>query len=847
MIIILLICTFSAATYAITYKYDSLGRLIGVEYNSGQKINYTYDPGGNILNVDVSSPLKLKPIDNIEISENEEVNFKLEIEEPGSNNTLTFSSDNLPEGAELDSETSDFNWIPSYEQANIYNIIFVVTDGTNTDTTTVTIKVNNVNRAPIANAGEDQVVECTSIDGAEVILNGSNSYDPDYDENSEPQDGDRIISYLWMNGSTTYNEVNPVITLPLGEHTFELTVSDSLLESTDEVNIAIQDTTAPKLIIPGDIIKEATGVTTDVDIGIASATDIFDVQISNNAPDSCPMGITEVVWSAVDVNGNETTNIQKINIIDTTPPILTVPDDITISATGERTEYQIDGVMATDLVDQDVSIISDAPDTYPLGETIVTFIATDNSGNSVSDTVKVNVVDDTPPVINVLGINNGEDYTDTVTPIISIKDNESGINQSSITLDGEVYNSGTEINVKGEHILVVSATDNTGNVSEENIKFSIYKNSNIKVISTSVEYSDECEIKAILKSDNEKLDNKKLKFNLNGLDIGTAKTNENGEAVIRTTVLYEAGDYDINVVFAQDYEDYIRNSIGIGTLNVLLEKTSIDFVSEIPITYSETISLKAKVIEEDDGLYGDLSKAKVGFDITKINADLTKTFVGSCIVECDENGEVCLSEALDVGIYEISLNLLENGYYQISSNKVEIPIYNPESCSLSGGGWFIEPDSDDKKDKINIALNANYKKGNFKGKIEINFHEDKMKFKSKNLSWVVVDGNEAQLIATGELYKKGNNKKGNKKDKHNDINEFTVKVNIIDNGNGNDVITIYMWEGTEVNGVLVYKVENVVLEDGNIKVDKGDSNEINDNDKQQEKNEESSKKEKNKK
>jgi hypothetical protein len=56
-----------------------------------------------------------------------------------------------------------------------------------------------------------------------------------------------------------------------------------------------------------------------------------------------------------------------------------------------------------------------------------------------------------------------------------------------------------------------------------------------------------------------------------------------------------------------------------------------------------------------------------------------------------------------------------------------------------------------------------------------------------------------------------------------------------------------MWEGTEVNGVLVYKVENVVLEDGNIKVDKGDSNEINDNDKQQEKNEESSKKEKNKK
>ncbi|MCX7922712.1 MAG: fibronectin type III domain-containing protein [Clostridia bacterium] len=39
----------AAASYAATYKYDSLNRLVEVTYRSGEKIVYTYDAGGNIL------------------------------------------------------------------------------------------------------------------------------------------------------------------------------------------------------------------------------------------------------------------------------------------------------------------------------------------------------------------------------------------------------------------------------------------------------------------------------------------------------------------------------------------------------------------------------------------------------------------------------------------------------------------------------------------------------------------------------------------------------------------------------------------------------------------------------
>jgi|LSQX01.2.fsa_nt_gb YD repeat-containing protein len=41
----------SLTAHATTYKYDDLGRVIEVTYNSGQKVTYTYDAGGNILTV----------------------------------------------------------------------------------------------------------------------------------------------------------------------------------------------------------------------------------------------------------------------------------------------------------------------------------------------------------------------------------------------------------------------------------------------------------------------------------------------------------------------------------------------------------------------------------------------------------------------------------------------------------------------------------------------------------------------------------------------------------------------------------------------------------------------------
>ena len=126
---------------AATYKYDDLGRVIEVTYDSGQKIAYTYDVGGNLLSAKDVSLIKLNTIGSKTISEGEELKFTvIGVGQTGS--VLTYSAYNLPEGANINSKTGVFSWTPTYGQAGAYSkVIFQVTDGTNISKQQITITV----------------------------------------------------------------------------------------------------------------------------------------------------------------------------------------------------------------------------------------------------------------------------------------------------------------------------------------------------------------------------------------------------------------------------------------------------------------------------------------------------------------------------------------------------------------------------------------------------------------------------------------------------------------------------------------------------------------------------------
>ncbi|GAB4352200.1 MAG: hypothetical protein Kow0099_36430 [Candidatus Abyssubacteria bacterium] len=94
---------------------------------------------------------------------------------------------------------------------------------------------------------------------------------------------------------------------------------------TQEFDITVADNNSPEIVAPPDITVECEGASTSVDLGLPTASDTCcDVSVSNDAPDSFPLGNTTVTWTAVDCNGNSSTATQNVTVIDTTPPSLSV-------------------------------------------------------------------------------------------------------------------------------------------------------------------------------------------------------------------------------------------------------------------------------------------------------------------------------------------------------------------------------------------------------------------------------------------------------------------------------------------------------------------------------------------
>jgi len=96
---------------------------------------------------------------------------------------------------------------------------------------------------------------------------------------------------------------------------------------------AIPDTTKPIISPPADLVIEATGSLTSVELGEAVAIDESGIQILvNNAPTLFPLGSSTIIWTAIDNSGNSASAIQQISIVDTTPPIIHSVPDITAEA-----------------------------------------------------------------------------------------------------------------------------------------------------------------------------------------------------------------------------------------------------------------------------------------------------------------------------------------------------------------------------------------------------------------------------------------------------------------------------------------------------------------------------------
>lgn len=97
--------------------------------------------------------------------------------------------------------------------------------------------------------------------------------------------------------------------------------------------------------------------------------------------------------------------------------------------------------------------------------------ATDKAGNTANK--MISFIIDKPPHISITGVEDNTYYNVDVIPMIDIVD--TNLNNTIITLNDNVFLSGTPISEEGTHILTVWANDAKGNTASKTIMFAIDK------------------------------------------------------------------------------------------------------------------------------------------------------------------------------------------------------------------------------------------------------------------------------------------------------------------------------------------------------------------------------------
>ena len=168
----------------------------------------------------------------------------------------------------------------------------------------------------------------------------------------------------------------------------------------------------------GSVITPATFTSTVSDITISTddvsgKTVTFDKPVSDKGVVSCDhtsgdtfaVGTTTVICTATHSDGNTMTSFDVIVILvlDTMPPVISAPIDKTFEATDTLTilnSSQIGFATVTDNRDDSPIISNNATSSFPLGNTVILWTATDDSNNFSTATQTIIIQDTLSPVIS---------------------------------------------------------------------------------------------------------------------------------------------------------------------------------------------------------------------------------------------------------------------------------------------------------------------------------------------------------------------------------------------------------------------------------------------------------------
>ncbi len=362
--------------------------------------------------------------------------------------------------------------VPDLESGTVYIFLIIAISDHGESEMSDPVRMSTLpNSPPVADAGLSQIVQ----PGNTVTLNGTGSSDPD---------GHTII-YSWNQTSGSVVALSgadtdsPSFEAPATtDHTiltFELTVSDGRLASSDAVNITVKPDGPPAIILAGSANMTIQVGSAYTEPGY-TATDDIDGNLTANVTitgtvDSSASGTYALQYDVTDSSGNTAIPQNRtVHVTDTTPPTITLAGsaNMTIQVGSAYTEP---GYTATDNYDGDITkdvTVTGTVDSSASGTYALQYDVTDSSGNTaIPQNRTVHVTDTTPPTITLAGSANmtiqvGSAYTE---PGYTATDNYDGDITKDVTVTGTVDSSAS-----GTYALQYDVTDSSGNTAIQQVR-----------------------------------------------------------------------------------------------------------------------------------------------------------------------------------------------------------------------------------------------------------------------------------------------------------------------------------------------------------------------------------------
>ncbi|HJH32588.1 MAG TPA: PGF-pre-PGF domain-containing protein [Methanosarcinaceae archaeon] len=384
------------------------------------------------------------------VDENSTLTFTLASSD-GDGDSLTYSAIDLPTGASLDGSSGIFTWAPTYEQAGTYPVQFIVTDGTLNDSETVTITVNNINRAPILNSISTVTISETETATIELVAS-----DPDGD--SLTYSTNATFGFLTGNTFTWTSGFNND-----GIYYLEFTVNDTFLTDTkigiiivgNADHAPVLDSIEPKSVDENTVLTfTLTASDPDNDDLAYSSVDLPEGASLDSSsglftwtPTYEQSGIYQVdfVVKGLILTDNKTAIITVNNINrapvandDTSTTLEDTSVDITLSATdmdGDSLTYTIvdEPAHGTVTLDGTINIAAYTPTANYNGADSFTFKATDDTveSNVATLTILVSAVNDAPVLNTISDVTINETETATIELVASDPDGDNSLTFSN--------------------------------------------------------------------------------------------------------------------------------------------------------------------------------------------------------------------------------------------------------------------------------------------------------------------------------------------------------------------------------------------------------------------------------